>query len=72
MDCVLLRLIIAATRHWNSTGRPNNLHGRGLTLTEYTAHYALWARGARSVTLGAFFRLSTPQFLPHDAEIRTP
>ena len=32
-----------ATRHWNSTGLPDDQHGLGLTLVEYTSHLSLWA-----------------------------
>ena len=32
-----------ATRHWNSTGKPNNMHGTGLTLREYAAHLSVWS-----------------------------
>ena len=31
-----------ATRHWNSTGLPDDHHGLGLTLVEYTSHLSLW------------------------------
>ena len=32
-----------ATRHWRSTGKPNNMNGLGMTLTEYTSHLSVWA-----------------------------
>ena len=46
-----------ATRHWNSTGKPNNMHGTGLTLQEYAAHLSVWAI------------LASP--LIHSADLRT-
>eukprot|EP00041_Stephanoeca_diplocostata_P035881 m.1281395 g.1281395 ORF g.1281395 m.1281395 type:complete len:359 (-) comp24771_c0_seq2:6553-7629(-) len=32
-----------ATRHFNSTGKPYNWNGVGMTLTEYKSHLAIWA-----------------------------
>lgn len=32
-----------ATRHYNSTGRPGNMAGDGMTMTEYTSHLSVWA-----------------------------
>ena len=46
-----------ATRHWNSTGKPDNLHGTGLTLREYSAHLSVWSV------------LASP--LIHSADLRT-
>ena len=46
MDADMLQLCTygeGATRHWNSTGEPNNMHGQGLTFTEYKAHLSVWA-----------------------------
>lgn len=32
-----------ATRHWNSSGRPDDRHGQGLTMVEYVSHLSVWA-----------------------------
>lgn len=32
-----------ATRHWNSTGKPDDPNGLGMTMVEYTSHLSVWA-----------------------------
>ena len=55
-----------ATRHYGSTGKPNNLHGQGMTLREYTSHLALWAVIGSPLILSADLR--TVQQVSHRAQ----